>query len=206
MSSQSGPHEPTQPLARARLGARLGWAARWLAGAYVLDVDTRVESFVLDPESARSQLEGPAPRSGVLAVERGDELCLGVYLDPEDANDPSVVFEEASHWLCLAWHALHDRPVSALALELQADVDRFLFLRGRDRDPLAHLVEPQWAPWTEAAEGEIRERYRTAHGLALRYCRRLTSRFPERRHTPSLLRELRGFYRASPQAKLRAAG
>jgi hypothetical protein len=190
----------------SRLAARLGWAARWLADAYALEVDIQVASFVLDPESARSQIDGPAPRSGVLAVERGDELRLGIYLDPQDAEDPSVVFEEASHWLCLAWHAVHDRPISALALEFQADVDRFLFLRGRDRDPLAHLIEPEWSSWTEQAGGEVRARYRTANSLAFRYCRQLASRYPERRDTPSLLHELRGFYRASPQMKVRAAG
>ena len=42
-----------------------------------------------------------------------------------------------------------------------------------------------------------------AHRAALHYCRALARRFPARADTPGLLCELRRFYRAAPEQKLR---
>jgi hypothetical protein len=53
-------------------------------------------------------------------------------------------------------------------------------------------------------DAESRGRYEAAHHAALRYCRRLDRRYPERRDTPALLSELRCFYRAPSEQKLRA--
>ena len=92
--------------------------------------------------------------------------------------------------------------MSLLALELQAEVDRFIYRRLRGGDALAHFRN---SSWRADLDPESRSRYQNAHASALRYCRRLMRRFPERRDVPEMLRELRGFYRASPQAKLRTA-
>ena len=42
-----------------------------------------------------------------------------------------------------------------------------------------------------------------AHQSALAYCRALACRYPLRADTPGLLAELRRFYRAGPEQKLR---
>ena len=72
------------------------------------------------------------------------------------------------------------------------------------REGLGHFEETHfhWASWMDAAD---RARYETAHRTAHRYCRSLNRRFRRRRDTPGLLAELRRFYRATPEAKLRAA-
>jgi hypothetical protein len=51
------------------------------------------------------------------------------------------------------------------------------------------------------------ERYRTAHALAARFCRRLEGRFVNRGVTriEALVRELRKFYRLGNREKLRYA-
>ena len=177
-------------------------AGRWLTGIYRLDLGLRAEHFVVSPEDARSLLPGDAPRSGVVVLDEGSELHLGLYLDPCDQGDPDTVVEETSHLLCLAWHAAHGRRVSRLTLELQGEVDRYVVARLQGRDGFGHFERFVWADWMDA---ETRGLYEAAHRAALRYCRLLARRFPGRRDTPALLSELRCFYRASPEQKLCAA-
>ncbi len=176
-------------------------AQRHLDGIYRLDLALRAEAFVMEAEAARELLTAPAPRSGVVVVEEEGELQLGLYVDPRDAADPGTILEETSHLLCLAWHATQGRPVSQLVLELQGEVDRFAVARLAGRDGFDHFHGFRWDDWV--GEGH-RERYETAHRVALRYCRELDRRYPRRSDTPALLAELRRFYRAAPQAKLRS--
>ena len=70
-------------------------------------------------------------------------LALSLYLDPEllerlASADPLVqlhaanvadywtALEGVSHFLYLAWNAGHDKPVSLLELEMQAEVDKYV--------------------------------------------------------------------------------
>ncbi len=71
------------------------------------------------------------------------ELALSLYLDPAllrrlEAADPLerlhggnvadclTALEGVSHFLYLVWNASHDRAVSLLELEMQAEVDKFI--------------------------------------------------------------------------------
>jgi hypothetical protein len=73
----------------------------------------------------------------------GSEVSLSLYLDPAllerlATADPLVelhggnvadwwtALEGVSHFLYLAWSAGHDRPVSLLELEMQAEVDKYV--------------------------------------------------------------------------------
>lgn len=188
------------------VGVRVGWIAGWLADVYALDLDIEAEQFLvsLSPDQAR-QLLPQGCNSGLVVVEHEHELELGIYLAPQDERREGTVLEETSHLVCVAWHAARDLPVSQLVLELQADVDRFLFARlrpGRPAEPFAHFER---AHWIEGLDPVCRRRYELAHERAHRYCRWLERRFPQRADIPSLLSELRSFYRASPSEKLRAA-
>ncbi len=185
----------------------VGRVAGWLAAVYALDLGIRAEDFVLSLSSERArELLPPGCRSGVLLVEEADEARLGLYLDPEDHDNEGTLVEETSHLVCLAWHAARELPVSRLLLELQAEVDRFVFSRlaGRhsERDALYHFEHFHWADGIDPA---ARSRYELAHERAHQCCRSLSDRFPRRSDTPALLSELRRFYRSSPGAKLRAA-
>jgi hypothetical protein len=189
------------------VGNAVGHVAGWLAEVYALDLGIRAEEHVLEmsPEAAR-QLLPAGCRSGVLLVEEEGELHLGLHLAPEDRENEGTLVEETSHLVCLAWHGGRDLPVSQLILELQADVDRFVFARllhlRSHRDALTHFERFRFAPdLTRVA----RDRYELAHEKARAYCRGLCARFPRRRDTPAMLAELRRFYRASPEQKLRAA-
>jgi len=187
-----------------RVAAAVREVAAWLADVYALDLEIDPGHFLLSlsPERAREWLP-PGCRSGLVVLESQDELHVGVHLDPSDHDDVGTVVEETSHLVCLAWHAARDLPVSLLVLELQAEVDRFVVSRlGTGDDALDHFESFEWAA---GLEPEARQRYEMAHHCAHRYCRGLERRYPRRADTPALLGELRRFYRASPDAKLRIA-
>lgn len=182
------------------LSRRVAQVQRWLTAIYRLDVPLRAERFLLTRQTARRLLPAGSPRSGLAVVEEGEELWLGLYLDPRDQRDVDAVVEETSHWVCLVWHAAQGRPVSQLQLELQGEVDRYAVARLNGGDGLRHFREFHWV---RGLDGTARNRYETAHRAAYRYCRFLAQRFPRRADVPDLLAELRGFYRASAQARLR---
>jgi hypothetical protein len=177
-------------------------AQRAIATLYRLELPVQAWRHLLSDDEVREILPEDAPRSGLLAFEERGELWLGLYLDPADLSDPDTVVEETSHFVCLAWHVVQGRRVSALTLELQSEVDRYLLARFDGRDPLAHFHGFVFDGRLDAA---TRERYEVAHSAGHRYCRSLHARFPRRRHLPALLAELRGFYRAPAEAKLRRA-
>ena len=183
------------------LSERVSAAQARLTAIYGLDLELRVADFLLPAERVRELLPPESPRTGILAVEEGGMLHMGLYVHGEDQADPDAVVEETSHLLFLAWHALRDRPVSRLHLELQGEVDRYAVARVSGSDPLHHFEHFEWADWMDA---DTRHRYRTAHHAAHRYCRRLEARFPHRSDTPRWLSELRRFYRSDAAAKLRA--
>ncbi|MGE4651322.1 MAG: hypothetical protein AAEJ53_10585 [Myxococcota bacterium] len=174
----------------------------WLCAIYRLDLPLEASRFLMDVECTRALVPRGGPRSGVLVCEEGEELWLGLYLDPRDHRDTGTLVEETSHLLCLAWHALQERRVSKLCLELQAEVDRYALARATGGNPLEHFEHFRWLPNADPA---ARERYRTSHHAAYRYCRRLSRRFPRRADMPGLLAELRAFYRVGTHHKLRAA-
>ena len=182
-------------------------AARTLIDVYRLSLDFDVASFVIEPDVAKRILdeEGPgdrphaAPRSGVLIREDSEGAQLGLYLDPEDLANPGAVIEETSHLLYLVWHARRDLPVSRLLLEIQGEVDRYVVGRLSGNDGFAHFRVFEWADWMDV---ETCRAYAMAHRIARRYCELLAARFPDTRDIPELLRELRRYYRATPDRKL----
>ena len=191
----------------AAIKLAVGRMAGWLAEVYALELGIRAEDFVLSLSVERARELLPAGcRSGVILVEQHGEARIGLHLDPEDHRDEGTLVEETSHLVCLAWHAARDLPISRLLLELQADVDRFVFSRlnalRSDREALTHFECFRWADGLDEA---ARDRYELAHDRAHHYCRRLNDRFPRRADIPGLVSELRRFYRASPESKLRAA-
>ena len=133
---------------------------RFFSELYDLEIDLTGDDFLISPQLARAQLPaGPSPRTGVLVIEQDDELQLGVYLDPSDRDDPVTLVEEASHLVCLLWHATHDLPVSALILELQSEIDRFLYFCHESGQLSFDCFEiDTWAGWTPKLGSATRSR------------------------------------------------
>ena len=170
----------------------------------------------------------------LLLAETTDGAGAGValYLDPEllrrlEAADPRdaltehnladycTALEGVSHFVYSTWGLQRDLPVSLLELETQAEVDKYavtVFLLagqqgGQSYPAHVHARLFDRVSFDARLEPDQYERYRTAHALAARYCRRLERRFVNR-GTPkieAMVRELRSFFRLRHSAKLRHA-
>jgi hypothetical protein len=168
----------------------------------------------------------------LLLAESADGAGVALYLDPEvlrrlEAADPHraltegnladycTALEGVSHFVYSTWGLERDMPVSLLELETQAEVDKYaitvFLLAGQQRAQSypAHVHARLFdrVSFDARLEPDQYERYRTAHALAARYCRRLERRFVNRGRLKieAMVRELRGFYRLRHAAKLRHA-
>jgi len=118
-----------------------------IGGIYDVSIAHDVYDFLVTdrgrlPHAARS---GTADEELLVAqpVAGSDEVVMSLYLDPallqrlarEDpltrlhagnVADCWTALEGVSHFLYLAWNAGHDRPVSLLELEMQAEVDKYV--------------------------------------------------------------------------------
>jgi hypothetical protein len=157
----------------------------------------------------------------LLVAQEGDALLMTLYIDAAvlarlESRDPFAALthdnladyltaaEGVSHFVYVAWNAGHDKPVTLLELELQAEVDKFVLgfwlLReqgaGRFPRELHRALFARTRVDPVAAAGRV-GLYRTASEYAARFCRRIAARLERRRHANArdLLAELRRFYR-----------
>jgi hypothetical protein len=161
-------------------------------------------------------------------VAGSQELAMSLYLDPallerlqradpmqrlHDGNvaDCWTALEGVSHFLYLAWNAGHDKPVSLLELEMQAEVDKYVvsyWLMRRqlpERFPaelLRVLFEKTRVDPALAAGRE--DLYRAASRYAQRFCQQLSRSLRGSKDAlqREVLTELRRFYRLSNARKM----
>ncbi|MGH8496315.1 MAG: hypothetical protein ACREVN_09285 [Gammaproteobacteria bacterium] len=204
---------------------------RLLERIYEIEPAHEVTDFLITDAKLAQRLDSSvaarAVREKLLVAENGDGLDLALYVDPRvleelDADDPTeklhdgnlanfwIALEGVSHFLYVARSAAHDRSVSLLELELQAEVDKYvatLFLLGRQVGAAVPATLHSWLferPSFDASlDGEGLERYRRANRYAGRYCRHLNSRFLGVRRRSGLMAELRRFYRLPQHRKMR---
>src|SRR4029077_3743350 len=152
-------------------------------------------------------------REQLLLQQDDDELAIGLYVDGEalanlERHDPAAGLDHrnfsafcwavggVSHFIYVALCAAGSRSVSALELELQAEVDKFaccVLVAGAARD-LRHRLYGD-VSYADDLDGDEQVRYRTANLEANRYAGALERLFVERERTEAMLPELRRFYR-----------
>jgi hypothetical protein len=204
-----------------------------ISGIYDVSIAHDVYDFLVTdrdhlPAAARS---GQADEELIVAQPEGDsggEVGMSLYLDPallerlrladpmvrlHDGNvaDYWTALEGVSHFLYLAWNAGHDRPVSLLELEMQAEVDKYVasywLMREQlpDRFPaeLLSLLFERTRIDSRLARGR-ENLYREASRYAEKFCRRLDHSLRGARRDPAgeVLAELRRFYRLTNARKL----
>jgi hypothetical protein len=153
---------------------------------------------------------GPSSRETLLVrhTEDGIELALILPMRGDDthASDTHLqVIEGVSHFVYVAERARVDLPATALELELQAEVDKFVLLAfegetlvpGRALAVRHRLFEE--VEYLDAADSEPGHRYRLANSLAARIATRVAGR------RARALRFLRQFYRSGQTEKIRLA-
>jgi hypothetical protein len=132
-------------------------------------------------------------------------------LADSDLDPLCQIIEGVSHFVYLAARAAEDRGTTQLELEVQAEVDKYVVLVAA----LGALDEPKSkqlrgrlydeVSFTDAAETEVGDRYRTANRAAARYVERLERAYVRPRRVRDLQGELRRFYRMGQEEKLRLA-
>lgn len=199
-----------------------------LESLYEINVGHRVTDFLItDAAVAQHLARGSAGRERLFVRENPDALDVALYLEPsvlarlserdpfvsldgDNLNDFLVALEGVSHFLCLSWNARHDRQITQLELELQAEIDKYVTAaallaaqRPNHDDGALHEVLFANPSYDAALDRALLERYKDANQFAAKYCYRLAQRFPSLRREPDLVAELRRFYRLARGEKLR---
>jgi hypothetical protein len=203
---------------------------RGLETLYRVDTKLRVDEFVISESQRGDARTERAPREQVLLRQDGDDdLGLGLFVDGDALsnlarNDPGarldddnfadfcLAVEGVSHFIYLALCAAEDRRVSALELELQAEVDKFACCTlmtapgtgGVTDDDGPELRRRLYDTVTYAPDLDVDEhdRYRVANAEARRYAKALDHKYVARRRLSEMLPELRRFYRLDLDGKL----
>jgi hypothetical protein len=205
-----------------------------IGGIYDVSITHDVYDFlVTDRRQLPTAARNGAPTDEELIVAQpmdgtGGELAMSLYLDPQllerlgradpieslhhgNVADYWTALEGVSHFLYLAWNAGHDKPVSLLELEMQAEVDKYVasywLMREQfpDRFPaeLLRLLFERTRIDSRLAAGR-EDLYREASRYAERFCRRLERSLRGARGRPQadVLAELRRFYRLTNARKV----
>ena len=205
-----------------------------ISGLYDLTVHEDVGDFVVTDRRLLPRDSGASRTDEQLLVACGeDSLDIALFLDAGllqrlDAADPTdalhagnvadylTAVEGVSHFVCVAWHARHDRDVSLLALEMQAEIDKYLatYLLLRRQWPERFPAELHDLLFTRARvdpqlAGDRVGLYRAASDHAARYCRTLEGRLRRQRRDgedigSELETDLKRFYRMPESAKFAA--
>jgi hypothetical protein len=192
---------------------------------YALEPEAPVTEFLIPEQDAAAY---PGGGSRTLVKEVGESLSVGVVLEEGlcetlARNDPRVrltgdnlapfctLIEEVSHFLYVLFCARCERSITELELELQGEVDKYLtsvaFLSLQNEGAVSPRLRDLLFRHYHLAQGmsaERAERYRTASGLAERYCAHLETQFLRRARLSDLAREARRFYRFGQREKLEA--
>jgi hypothetical protein len=204
-----------------------------IGGIYDVSVTHDVYDFlVTNRESLPAQVrESETDEELIVASElagEADSVGVSLYLDPALLErlrhaDPMVrlnennvadywtALEGVSHFLYFAWNAGHDKSVTLLELELQAEIDKYvasyLLLKQQypERFPveLLHVLFERTRVDSRLANGR-EHLYRAASRHAEKFCRRLAQSLQESRCAleNGVLAELRRFYRLTDARKV----
>lgn len=193
----------------------------------------RVTEVLLAPAAVHALRGGRmrcAPEQVFARQAGADTLEIAVWIDPRlqcrlaladprtavtDGNLDALhgACEGISHFLALSHAAAHEREISALELELQGEVDKFVLSArlAADHGSQSLGCEALFARQFERVrfaddlDVEEQQRYRHAHRHAARLLRRWLNRYQGQWRHPALEAELRRFFRSTRAQKLRWA-
>lgn len=202
----------------------LAQVQRGLEKLYRIETDVDVTDYVIDAATRAELGLVRTPREQLLVAETDGDLELGLFVDEHalanlrkhdprehlgdhNLQDFLLCIEGVSHFVYLVWRARLSRPVSALELELQAEVDKYVTCvltlgtePGRT-DGLRETLFEHFSLEPGLTCGE-RERYLCANHNARTYAAMLDARYVKHGSWVDMLAELRRFYRFGAQDKL----
>lgn len=156
-------------------------------------------------------------REELVVQESSEGLAIALHL-PELARGPAFdldgfcqLVEGVSHFVLLAERARFERSVSALELEVQAEVDKFALLFAATPEPSRAkgeaLVERifERVSFAHPEGSELGVRYRDANALARAWVERVGLAFAEPLDVLGLRGSLRAFFHAPLEGKVHLA-
>jgi len=150
-------------------------------------------------------------REQLLVREASDgavEMMLELPRMRGDLDSMCQIIEGVSHFVYVAERASRDRASTALEMEIQAEVDKWVVLAGDvetlDVAKSAKLRERLYerVAYLHVESSELGERYRIANRAALRFLRRMERTCVAERRFGELRRELHAFFRSGQEEKL----
>ena len=205
---------------------------RQLERIYDVEIPHRVNDFLVTDAQVLNSLQGheQANQSDteeqLLVVQDGDCVDIALYLDNDVVarlaeDDPRsclhagnladfcTAMEGVSHFLYLIWNAHHERGVSLMELEMQAEIDKYVstaFLFGQQGcgrvPPSLHRWLFENPVFDSSLDRASLERYRDANYYASKYCARLEKRYLKRNGQAGMFNDLRRLYRLTNRAKI----
>jgi len=197
---------------------------RGLEELYRIDTDACVSDFLIDADARDALGVARAPREQLLVAEDHAGVSVGLFvddaalsnlavhdprrrLDERNLGDFLLAIEGVSHFVYLMWRARNDARVSALELEVQAEVDKYVTCLlcgdlGRDRSAALRRRLFDDVTFDEDLDGDERDRYRVANANAYHYSESLERRYVRSGRIAAMLEELRRFYRLPLGGKL----
>lgn len=201
-----------------------------LQSYYDLELHHRVDDYLITDNRLAAALEdNPHSRETsekLLVREDRDGLQVSLYLEDDllqslDENNPfrelnhrnlaqyCTALEGVSHFVYLTFNATHDRPVSQLEMELQAEVDKFVsinLLADRQGTTLQwqelHAFLFTNCDFDEQLDSDDLERYQAASLYAAEFCSALYIRNGGTLNQDAIRTELCRFYRTRHRDKL----
>jgi hypothetical protein len=203
---------------------------RHLQQIYELESSHDVDDFLITDSEILRDLQGDENDREIdeklLVRQDGDNVDIALYVDLAvvdrlSEDDPRLrlhegniadfctALEGVSHFLYLTWNAAHERGVSLLELEMQAEVDKYVstaFLFGQQASGYIPEDLHRWLfddpVFDENLDRTSLERYRDANHYASRFCARLEERYSRNYRHAEMINELRSFYRLTQRAKI----
>jgi hypothetical protein len=196
-----------------------------LESMYRVETELDVCDFLLDSDARDSFVGEREAREDLLVKQLDGDLQLGLFvdektlenlamrdprrrLDDQNLQDFLLAVEGVSHFVYLVHRARQARPVSAVELELQAEVDKYLVVLlvswNQHGAPPANLRHRLFSQVRFAGDltREERERYELANSAADEYAASLEQRFVRTHSVDDMLGEARRFYRKGLAEKL----
>lgn len=206
----------------------LDYFQQHLQSIYDIDITHRAHDFLITDQILANLLSGSQQdtqsRERLLVAESHDGMDLSLYISAEvmqsyekatpkqllqqgQFDEFCLTLEGVSHFLYLIWRANRDRDVTLFDMELQAEIDKFIFLHAMNddfysTDNIGNLLFEQHS-YEKNLTVDERARYERANYFAGKYCFGLKRQYQLDELNNDLLNELRRFYRFGREEKLR---
>lgn len=204
---------------------------------YDLTLPCQVTPFVSHDHDFVRQLTGETriPPEMLLIREDTGDLDITLFLEQslidstsgsnanqhssKEYDDYCTILEGVSHFVYLVWNAQYGRQVKPIEMELQAEVDKFVFSALADGDSETTETRSQSRPRPQSKHQllfdslfrqvkyfhvpgtDMHHRYTVANKFAEQYCSWLSCHFQFTVGDPMLYAELARFYRMNAAAK-----